>query len=366
MLGHFDAAQMLAPMPIASTLGIGHVRCAMIAPFALGLGGNAITLSSALFAGMTAAGADLAAGPTAMGAALASVVARRQARGESPLTLAVVHPFSAHNYELRYWLAAAGVDPDRDVGIVVLPPSLMVDAVVERRIDGFCAGEPWNSLAVEAGAGAIAVMKSALWRQGPEKVLGLRADFAERRPDTLLALLRALYRAAEWAGRPDNHAELARVLAAPPYVGAPADIVERALSGRLRRIAGGAPETIPDFMAFHDHAANFPWKSHALWFYSQMARWGQLTHSATLAEEAASVYRPDLYRAALAGLGVDLPRASAKVEGALAMPTPVASRNGAMILGPDGFFDGRLFDPDRIEDYLASFAGDGGTARGML
>jgi NitT/TauT family transport system ATP-binding protein len=119
-------------------------------------------------------------------------------------------------------------------------------------------------------------------------------------------------------------------------------------------------------MAFHDHAANFPWKSHALWFYSQMARWGQLTHSPALAREAASVYRPDLYRAALAGLGVDLPRASAKVEGALATPTPVASRNGAMILGPDGFFDGRLFDPDRIEDYLASFAGHSGTARAGL
>ncbi|MGO4870494.1 MAG: hypothetical protein ACLPGW_07750 [Roseiarcus sp.] len=145
------------------------------------------------------------------------------------------------------------------------------------------------------------------------------------------------------------------MLAAPNHLGTSAEITARALTGGLVRRAGGAPEAIPDLLVFHDRAANFPWQSHALWFYSQMARWGQVAYSAALAEKALQVNRPDLYRSALADMGVDLPRASAKVEGALTAPTPVASRNGAMILGPDGFFDGRLFDPDRIEAYLASF-----------
>jgi ABC-type nitrate/sulfonate/bicarbonate transport system substrate-binding protein len=355
MVGHFDAAHMLGPMPIASTLGLGHVESPMIVPFSLSLGGNAITLSPGVFAQMEETGANLEVSPAEMGRALATVVSRRAASGQAPLVFAVVHPFSGHNYDLRYWLASAGIDPDRDVRIVVLPPSFMVDAALERQVDGFCVGEPWNSLAVEKGAGVIAVTKSALWRQGPEKVLGVRADFAERKPDILAALLRAIYRAAEWAGRADNVEELARLLASRTYVGAPAAIIERALSGQLIKRAADGAGLVPDFLSFHDHAANFPWQSHSLWLYSQMVRWRQIAHSPLLAEKARQVYRPDLYRAALAEIGVDLPRASAKVEGALKARTPVASRRGSMLLGPDGFFDGRLFDPDRVEDYLRSF-----------
>jgi ABC-type nitrate/sulfonate/bicarbonate transport system substrate-binding protein len=355
MVGHFDAAHMLAPMPIASTLGIGHAEAPMIAPFSFGLGGNAITFSASVYAEMEAAGARLAMGPAEMGQALAKVVSRRRDSGKATLTLAVVHPFSGHNYELRYWLAVAEIDPDQQVRIIVLPPSSMAAALQERQIDGFCVGEPWNSLAVEAGIGVIAVTKSSLWRQGPEKVLGFRADFAQRWPERLSALLRALYKAAEWAGSTENHSELGRILAAPDYLATPAEIVERALSGNLVRASGGASEPIPDFLVFHDHAANFPWQSHSLWFYSQMVRWGQARYSPDFAEKARQVYRPDLYRGALARTGIDLPRASAKVEGALKTATPVASRNGAMILGPDGFFDGRLFDPDQLEAYLKSF-----------
>jgi NitT/TauT family transport system ATP-binding protein len=350
VVGHFDAAQMLAPMPIASTLGLGALATPMIAPFSLGLGGNAITLSLDLVAAMGRQGAGLEAGPAALARAFAAVAAARK-----PPTLAVVHPFSAHNYELRYWLAFAGLDPDRDVEIVVLPPSLMADAMREGRIDGFCAGEPWNSLAVEAGLGAVAATKSQLWRQGPDKVLALRADWPQRRPAALPALLRALYGAAAWAGDEANHSALAELLARPDYLDAPAPILARALSGRLVTAPGGPAQPMPDFLEFHAHAANFPWRSHALWFAAQMARWGQVAASPETFARAAAVYRPDLYRAALAPLGVDLPRADAKVEGALTRATPVASRAGAMTLGPDGFFDGRLFDPDAIEAYLASF-----------
>ncbi len=353
MLGHFDGAHMLGPLPIATTLGIGgHLEVPLIAPFSLGLGGNAITVSEALFKEMQASGAELGAGPAVMAKALKGVVAERQNTSRPPLTVAMVHPFSGHNYELRYWLASAGIDPDHDIRLVVLPPPFMVDALNEGQIDAFCVGEPWNSLAVDRGIGVIIATKSALWRQGPDKVLGLRASFAEDHPDRLYRLIRALHRAAAWAGDPANRSDLASLLAQPAYVGAPPQIIERALGGHMVLRASEPPATIPDFLVFHDHAANFPWQSHALWFYSQMVRWGQIAHSAETADRARRVYRPDLYRTALTTTDADLPNASAKVEGALTEPMPVASRSGRMVLGPDGFFDGLLFDPDDVEGYL--------------
>ncbi len=352
-LGHFHGAQMLGPMPIASTLGIGsHLDVAMVAPFSLGLGGNAITASVRLYGEMEEIGARLTDEPAAMASKLAGVVARRRERGRPPLTLAMVFPFSGHNYELRYWLASAGIDPDRDVRLVVLPPPFMVDALAEGHVDAFCVGEPWNSLAVDRGTGVIIASKSALWRQGPEKVLGLRADFAEENSAALHAVMRALYRATAWAGNPDNRPVLAELLARPGYVGGSAEIIGRALGGRIVRRHGSAAETIPDFLVFHDHAANFPWQSHALWFYTQMVRWRQIDHTPEKADRAKAVYRPDIYRAALTPTDADLPNASSKVEGALTQATPVASRSGRMVLGPDGFFDGLLFDPDDVEGYL--------------
>ena len=346
-LGHFDGAAMLAPLPIASTLGLGPLATPMIAPFAFGFGGNAITLSVALVEAMATEAGD----PPAVQAQALARVTRAV-----PLRLAVVHPFSAHNYELRYWLAFAGLDPESDAEISTLPPPSMVEALAEGRIDGFCAGEPWGSLAVEAGLGAIVAVKSALWRQGPDKVLGLRADTPERRPLAVPALLRALHGAARWAGDPGNRDALAELLAREDYVGTPAPILKRALAGRLVLRAGEAATALPGFLEFYAHAANFPWRSHALWFAAQMARWGQVAASPEAFAKAAAVYRPDLYRAALSPLGVDLPRADSKVEGALTRETPVASRRGGLTLGPDGFFDGRPFDPDRIDEYLAGFA----------
>jgi ABC-type nitrate/sulfonate/bicarbonate transport system substrate-binding protein len=353
MLGHFHAAHMLGPLPIASTLGIGsHIEAPMVAPFSFGLGGNAVTVSMRLYKEIRDAGAAGGDGPAGVARAIAAVVAKRRAAGAAPLTIAMVFPFSGHNYELRYWLASAGLDPDRDVRLVVLPPPFMVDALAEGHVDAFCVGEPWNSIAVDRGVGAIVVTKSALWRQGPEKVLGLRTDFAEREPEALFALIRALYRASAWAGDPRNRDALAELVARPAYVGGTAATIRRALSGDVVTEPGGTPAAIPDFLVFHDHAANFPWQSHALWFYSQMVRWGQTDYSAERAEIARRVYRPDLYRAALKPTEADLPNASSKVEGALTRPTPVASRMGRMVLGPDGFFDGLPFDPDDLPGYL--------------
>ncbi|MEF2552536.1 CmpA/NrtA family ABC transporter substrate-binding protein [Aurantimonas sp. A2-1-M11] len=349
-VGHFDAAHMLAPMPIAFNLGLAPLAARTIAPMALGLGGNAVTVSRRLWDAMKHEGATDGFDPAEAGRALrAAMVA--QSGAERP-RFAVVHPHSGHNYELRYWLAACGIDPDRDIEIVIVPPSLMSDALAAGRIDGYCVGEPWNTVAAIRGWGRIATTKSMIWRSSPEKVLGVSAEWADANPEALGGLLRALYRSAQWCGVPAHHAELAGLLASPAYVGCPVEWLMPALSGHLHT-GDGTIVQIPDFFMPHARAATFPWKSHALWFYSQMVRWGQVAANPQHEAVARDSYRPDLYRIALRSLDVALPGASAKVEGGLTTATPVGSAGASLILGPDGFFDGRVFDPDRIADYLA-------------
>lgn len=349
-VSHFNIAHMLAPMPIAGNLGLTPLASRMIAPMALGLGGNAVTVSNALWSQMAAYGASDDLDAARNGAALKAVVSDRS---QAPLQFAVVHPHSGHNYELRYWLAACGVDPDRDIEIIILPPPEMADALGAGKIDGYCVGEPWNTAAVAGGQGHIATVKAAIWKSSPEKVLGTHADWAESHPEALAALLRALYRAALWCANPGNREALAEILAKPAYIGRPVDWLLPALSGQLR-IGEGKIVSVTDFFVPQAKAATFPWKSHALWFYTQMVRWGQVAHNARNEAIARDTYRPDLYRSALKPLGVPLPGASAKVEGALRTETPVGSSDASLTLGPDGFFDDGLFDPDKIDEYIAA------------
>jgi len=351
-IGHFQAAHMLGPMPIAATLGLTPLRQAVIAPMALGLGGNAVTVSASLFEQMRAMGPIDVLAPATGGAALRAVVEKRRSEGMPPLQFGVVHPHSGHNFELRYWLASSSIRPDQDVDIVITPPPFMPDALASGQVVGFCVGEPWNSVAVASGAGRIAIVKSAIWRSGPEKVLGVHAGWAERNGDALARLIRALYRAAEWCGNPKNHAALAHILARPDYLGVPASLIVKAIDGSI--LEPFAPRSGIVFFAPFAGAATFPWQSHALWFYSQMVRWGQVAHTAAHAEAARHSYRPDLYRAALKPLAASLPGASAKVEGALKAPSPVGATSGTLVLGPDGFFDDAIFDPDKLDEYIAA------------
>jgi NitT/TauT family transport system ATP-binding protein len=284
---------------------------------------------------------------------LKQVARVRATESKTPLRFAVVHPYSGHNYELRYWLAACGINPSRDIEIVIVPPPLMLDALGSGTIDGYCVGEPWNSAAALLGKGHIATVKAAIWRSSPEKVLAAGAHWAQENPEALSALLLALSNACKWCADARNHEHLAHLLAGKAYVGQPADWMLPELEGRL---PVGAQRTVavPDFFVPFAKAATFPWKSHALWFYSQMVRWGQVAHSAENAKTARETYRPDLYRAALKASGIALPVANAKVEGALTAPTPVGSSGASLVLGPDGFFDGGLFDPARLDAYIAS------------
>ncbi len=353
-LGHFDFAQMLAPMPIAATLGLNPLSVPMIAPFGLGLGNNGITVSAGLWAKMAEAGAraTLEAGP--VGVVLAKVVAR----SERKLRFGVVHQTSSHNYELRYWLAASGIVPDRDVEIVVLPPPYLPEALGAGGIDGYCVGEPWNTVGVKREGAHLATVKAAIWRSSPDKVIGMRAHWAEANGEIVVALLRALHRAAVWCGAAENRAEGARIMARPQYLDLPEELVQPALSG-VFDVGGGVRVEVQDHFVPYARAANFPWPSHALWFYSQMVRWGEVEHSASRAEAAAQTFRPDLYRAALAPIGVPVPAADRRIEGALPVAASVPTTTGTSIeIGPDGFFDIKPFDPADVAGYIASQRGN--------
>lgn len=349
-VGQFEISHALAPMPIASNLGLTPFDCRLIAPMALGLGGNAITVSSALLEKMRQGEGFEMMDARAAGHALARVVAAARAEARKPLQFGVVHPFSGHNFELRYWLAASGIAPDVDIEIVILPPPLMADALASGQIDGYCVGEPWNTVGVIQGAGHIITTKSSIWASSPEKVLAVREDWAEQNTGTLHALLRALYHAAEWCGQPSNHSALAKLLSSPRYLGQPEGVILPALDGSILGETGASAP--PDFFQPHGRAATFPWQSHALWFYSQMVRWGYVAHTAAHAEIARRSYRPDIYRTVLKDIGVPVPSANSKVEGALQRTIAVGASSQFLYLGPDGFFDGAVFDPDRLDAYI--------------
>lgn len=352
--GQVQAAHLLAPLAVAVTLGMSQQPAAITAPFKLGLNGNALTLAADFAAALDPVSWNRITDPEATAHDFAGAIGLHRRK---PI-IGVVHRFSSHALMLRYWLAYAGVDPDRDVTLRVLPPSLMVEALRTQEVDGFIAGEPFSSVAVDTGVGEIAAVGASIWRRGIEKVLAMRDDWSEANPDTVDRLLRALDRAARWCDDPANRTELAELLARPDYVAQPARLIERALSGRVWLRREEEPVEIPDFLLFHREAANFPWRSQGLWIYSQFLRWGFIEPSPEAENAAARVFRSDIYRRALAGGDTPMPGASMKLEGALTAPLGVGSDRGTLTLGPDRFFDGRVFDPGRIEEYLAQFRAD--------
>jgi two-component system, oxyanion-binding sensor len=183
-------------------------------------------------------------------------------------------------------------------------------------------------------------------------VLGCRLEWTQRHPDRLQALVRALHRSALWCEDPENHGELSRLLAEPRFVGAPAEIILRGLSNRLRLHPDGELRQLTNFYVPASHAATFPWVSHGLWFYSQMVRWGQVAFDDTHVSQVRATYRPDLYRLALAKSSPTVPSIDAKVEGGSQQTSLVPAAPEPMSYGPDGFFDGVRFDPDRLVEYL--------------
>jgi two-component system, oxyanion-binding sensor len=330
-IGLFDAAHLLAPVAIASSLGIAHVKVPILAPFNLGLNGNAITVSPALHAAILRELDGDRFDPMATARALARVVALRRNSGQEPLTFAMTFPFSTHNYQLRFWMAAGGVDPDEDVRLVVLPPPYMVDSLASGHVDGFCVGAPWNSVAVDRGVGHILHFVSDILVRAAEKVLAVRQNWAEKNPDTLAGLVRATQRGAQFIEQVDNRDEVVRTLAQPERVGVDADLIRRTLEGRLKVSPDGTIRESSRYLLVGREQATRPDPAQAAWLYAQMVRWGQATFSGSSLKTAQSVFRPDLYDRAL--------------------KTAPQSRSAGTI----GAFAGPAFDPDDVAGYLASF-----------
>jgi len=301
-IGLFDAAHILAPVPIASSLGLGHIKVPIVVPLTLNLNGNAITVSAVLHAAIMAEIDGDPLDPMATARALSRVATRRRSGGE-PLTFGMTFPFSTHNYQLRFWMAAGGVDPDEDVRLVVLPPPFMVDSIAGGQIDGFCVGAPWNSIAVDRGVGRILHFGSDIMQRAAEKVLAVRQQWAEKNPQALAALVRSLFHAAEFAEMPDNRNEVARILAKPEYIGVDAGVILRTLEGRLKIAADGTIREGSRYMLFARENASAPDPLQAAWLYAQMVRWRQTKMSPEALKAAQEVFRPDLYEAAFGRTG---------------------------------------------------------------
>ena len=332
-VGVFDAAHLLAPVVVASSLGIGHVKVPLLAPFMLGLNGNAITVSPNLHDALAAAADGDLGDPNNSARALARVVADRRGRRDQPLTFGMTFPFSTHNYQLRLWMAAGGVDPDEDVRLVVLPPPYMVDSLATRQVDGFCVGAPWNSLAVELGIGRVLHFGCEIIARAPEKALAVRAAWAANRADALQRLLRAVGRAAAFINDPTNLDEVAALLAAPHRLGVAPELVRSTIEGRLRTTLGEPLRIVPGYMLIGRDGAARPEPVHAAWLYAQMVRWQQSSLSAELLATAKACFRPQPYDAVFGT--------------AIVPPNIPVDRIGA--------FSGPPFDADNISSDVAAW-----------
>jgi nitrate/nitrite transport system substrate-binding protein len=334
-VGALDGAQMLAPMPLAMSLGLSPLRVPMAAGMALNLGGNAIAIGNALWERMKAADPDSTAARPVSARALKAVIDEDKALGRPAMTFATVYPHSAHAAELRLWMEAGGIDTGADIRLSVVPPPQMVAHLSAGNIAGFCVGEPWGSLAAGMGLGRVAATSGDIFAGRLEKVFAVTQAWADAHPETHLAVLRALIAAAGWCDA--NRAELAELLARPQYVNAPAEALRPALLGE-----GGMPA---DLITFHARAANFPWRSQAMWHLEMMKRWGLAPPRLDTRGAAEMVFRPDLYRIAALAQGLAVPLTDYKTEGThgAAWSFPKATR--PMEMGPDLMLGGGTFDP---------------------
>jgi NitT/TauT family transport system ATP-binding protein len=332
-LGHLDAAHMLAPMPIAMSLGLSGQQVRTDALMMLSVNGTVIGASRQLADQLRAAGWNgRFLDPIGTRAALL-------ARSGPPLRVGVPFPFAMHRLLFSYWMG----DAIARFELVTMPPPLMSDAVAAGELDLFCVGEPWGSVAVDSGAAELILPGAAIWQFAPEKVLATRRSWAMEHPETTGALMRAMYRAADWLDRPENHILAAEILARSEHLDLPNEAIDRALNGEIIPALGAEPVSVPNFLRFSQGVANFPWRSQAAWMGSQIAALHGLDQIET-ARAASACFRPDYFRTHIAKLGAGLPGASSKLEGAMRHRTAVASSQGHLILEPDAFFDSKIFE----------------------
>lgn len=335
--GRVDAAHMLSPVPVAMAMGLGGVTTALSAVSILSINGNVIGVGKPLEERLRAMGYGFDfSDPVAAATALAQV-------RDGPIVFGVPFPFSMHVELLRYWSAATPLGRD-GIEVRTVPPPLMANALEAGDVDAFCVGEPWGSVAVEQGAGALVLPGAAIWNFAPEKVLAVRTAWADTEPDLLGRMMRAVWRAGRWLADPQVLPTASALLSRKSYLDVPSELIDRALSGHLTVSSRGEQRQVPAFVEFHQGAASFPWRSQAKWIAQHLAQThgGAGTHPSG---EIAKVFRSDLHRMHLGPVGFDLPGASEKLEGAIRHDTPVASAGGGLTLMPNRFFDGQIFDP---------------------
>ena len=324
-LGIYPAAHMLSPMAIAMSLGLGPVSAGITVPMVLNQNGNTLTAGAQLSERLV---------PHQNIAELGLALTRAFDR---PIRIGVPYPLSMHKELVRYWLRGCGVDVEKQVEFQVAPPPMLMDVLNAGEIDAFMVGEPWGSLAVETGA-RILLSGSQIWNAAPEKVLGVRRDWAAENPDIVDRLVRAIYRASLWTGDPANVNALAEILAMPHFVGVRSEVVARALAGHLVQDSAGTMMTSHDIMRLSGMGVNMPWKSKATWIANQAAAGWGVSRKVAL-EEADRVFSPDIFRRALTSINVNLPLGDVLEEGIKTGVTRVPGSQEDIAIEDNSFFD---------------------------
>ncbi|MBX2836714.1 MAG: ABC transporter substrate-binding protein [Gammaproteobacteria bacterium] len=360
--GELDGAHMLAGQPLAATIGFG-TSAHIVTPFSMDLNGNGITVSNEIWEKMKEnipADADGKPVHPISAAALKPIVEEYKDEGK-PFNMGMVFPVSTHNYELRYWLAAGDIHPgfyssddisgqiDADVLLSVTPPPQMPSTLEAGTILGYCVGEPWNQQAVAKGIGVPVITDYQIWKNNPEKVFGLSKKFTEENPNTTLALTKALIRAAIWLDENENanRPEAVEILSRSEYVGADADVIGASMTGTFE-FEPGDVRSIPDFNVFFRYFATYPYYSDAVWYLTQMRRWGQITEDkddAWYDTVAKDVYLPQIYMEAAALL----------IEEGYAASGDFPAETDGYKPATDEFIDGILYDGKKPNEYLKSF-----------
>ena len=372
--GELDGAHMLAGQPLAATIGYG-TEAHIVTPFSMDLNGNGITVSNEVWDMMRPNIPSMDDGRPVhpiSAEALAPVVEQFQEEGR-PFNMGMVFPVSTHNYELRYWLASGGIHPGyyspddvsgqimADALLSVTPQPQMPATLEAGTIYGYCVGEPWNQQAVSMGIGVPVITDYEIWRNNPEKVFGITAEFAEENPVTTQAITRALIRAAMWLDENDNanREEAVDILSRSEYVGADRDVIAASMTGTFEYEAGDVRE-VPDFNVFFRYNATYPYYSDAVWYLTQMRRWGQIAESQPddwYDDVARSVYRSDIY----------LEAARSLVDDGLASEADFPWDTDGYREPQSEFIDGLTFDGRQPNAYLETLEiglKDGETVQG--
>ncbi len=363
--GKLDGAHMLAGQPLAATIGYG-TKAHIVTPFSMDLNGNAITVSNDIWEQMKPYVPVEDGKPVHPIKAdyMKPVVDKFTAEGK-PFKMGMVFPVSTHNYELRYWLAAGDIHPgyyaphkgdssgtlDAQALLSVTPPPQMPATLEAGTIYGYCVGEPWNQQAVFKGIGVPIITDYEIWKNNPEKVFGMTKEFTEKYPNTTARVVKALLRAAKWLDENDNANRPAavRILSQSNYVGADYDVIANSMTGTFE-YEKGDKRSIPDFNVFFRHFATFPFYSDAIWYLTQMRRWGQISEPKSdqwYFDVAASVYRPDIYKTAALEL-IEEGIMSAK-------DFPQFAKETGFRAPQKDFIDGIVYDGSKPNEYLKKF-----------